>query len=42
MSDKQELEKAVGELKSARKKADEKLSKAVDTVNQRRQEQAAK
>lgn len=38
MSDKIELQKAVDELKKARKKADEKLSKAVDKVNQRRQE----
>ncbi|GAI62732.1 unnamed protein product [marine sediment metagenome] len=42
MSDKQELEKAVTELKKAKENAGEKLSKAVDIINQRRQEQAGK
>ncbi|GAI98073.1 unnamed protein product [marine sediment metagenome] len=42
MSDKQELEKAVSELKKAKENAHENLSKAVDIVNQRRQEQAEK
>lgn len=42
MSDKQEIEKAVDELKNQTKEADNRISKAVAKVDAFRQEQAEK